>query len=251
MIRLILSGSSGYMGRTIASLVENRNDMEIVAGFDVNAVKHFSFPVYADPMEYSGPADVVIDFSNPSALPGLLAYCKKRKLAAVIATTGLSDSDVALIHEAARDIPVFRSANMSLGVSLLSALAKTAAKLLDSFDIEIIEKHHNRKLDAPSGTALMLAEALEEALSEKPEYVYDRHLERKARDRNEIGIHTVRGGTIVGDHEIIFAGNDEVIELRHSASSRGVFANGALKAAAFLSGRMPGLYSMNDIISGL
>ncbi|MDL2288777.1 4-hydroxy-tetrahydrodipicolinate reductase [Oscillospiraceae bacterium OttesenSCG-928-F05] len=252
MIKILLSGCNGRMGRTISGIVAERGGMAIAAGFDLNPVKLEKFPVYADPMEYSGSGDVLIDFSNPKALPGLLAFCKKKQIPAVLATTGYSADDLRLIEAATAEVAIFRSANMSLGINLLAALAKRAAALLgDAYDIEIVERHHNKKLDAPSGTAILLADEISSALPERPEYVYERQSRRAERPKNEIGFHAVRGGTIVGDHDVIFAGTDEVIELRHSALSRGVFAAGAVKAAAFMPGKKPGLYSMEDIVKSI
>ena len=195
---------------------------------------------------------MIIDFSHPSALEPLLAYATAHKIPAVIATTGLSAEQKEQLAEAAKEIPLFFSANMSLGINLLISLAKKAAALLEeSFDIEIIERHHNQKIDAPSGTALAIADGISEVLKNPPEYVYDRHSVRRKRKKNEIGLHAVRGGTIVGDHEVLFAGNDEVIELKHSAASKEVFAVGAVKAAKFLAGKRPGMYSMTDLVEEL
>lgn len=249
MTRIILSGCNGKMGRVISRIVSEEEDLEIAAGLDINTYIQNPYPVYTDIENCIEDADVIIDFSHPSALDGLLEFAKKRNLPIVVATTGLSAEQKISIEETAKEIPVFFSANMSLGINLLMDLAKKATKLLgDKFDIEIIEKHHNQKLDAPSGTALALAEAVSETLENPAEFVYDRHSVRKKRRANEIGIHAVRGGTIVGEHEIIFAGNDEVIELKHSAASKEVFAEGAVKAAEFMKGKPTGLYSMADLI---
>ena len=228
MTKIIMNGCNGKMGQVITRLVSEDNECEIVAGFDVNDSIENTYPVFTNPDEFTGDADVIIDFSHPSALTTVLNYCKKRKL------------------------PVFFSANMSLGINLIIALAKKATKLLEgNFDIEIVERHHNQKIDAPSGTALAIADAIDETLSYPAEYVYDRHAVRRKRKPTEIGIHAVRGGTIVGDHEVIFAGTDEVIELKHSAHSKEVFAVGAIKAAKFMSDKPAGMYNMNDLISTL
>lgn len=236
------------MGRVVTHIVQEQPDCDIIAGFDING-NPAEYPVYARPLDFPGTADALIDFSNPAYLPALLELVRQRRIPAVIATTGLSEADDRLIAQAAQDVPIFRSANMSIGISLLSELVqKAAAVLSDSFDVEIVEMHHNQKVDAPSGTALMLADAAAAAMPEKPEYVYDRHTQRKKRGKNEIGIHSVRAGTITGEHEVIFAGPDEVITLHHSAASRDVFAGGAVRAARFLRGRQPGLYSMQDLI---
>lgn len=240
------------MGQVITRLVSEDDTCEIVAGLDINDTIENTYPVYSNPDEFAGDADVVIDFSHPSCLTKLLDYCKTRSLPIIIATTGYSAEQKQEIADAAEVLPVFFSANMSLGINLLIALAKTAVKLLeDSFDIEIIERHHNQKIDAPSGTALAIADAIDASLSYPAEYVYDRHSVRKKRKKTEIGLHSVRGGTIVGDHDIIFAGTDEVIELKHSAASKEVFAVGSIKAAKFMAGKPNGMYDMNDLISNL
>jgi 4-hydroxy-tetrahydrodipicolinate reductase len=250
MTRVIISGCNGHMGRVVADLCKAEADIQIVAGFDVNAVKLDSFPVYADPMEFTGEADCIIDFSSPKALPGLLRFCRARNCGVVLATTGYTPEDLAAIDEAAKQCRIFRSANMSLGINVVVELIRKAAQLLEGYDIEIVERHHNRKVDAPSGTALMLADAAASAVNYDAEYTYDRHSRRQARDPKEIGISAVRGGTIVGEHEIIFAGRDEVIEIRHSAMSREIFANGAVRAARFLAQQTaPGLYNMQQLVS--
>lgn len=253
MPKIIISGCNGKMGQAITRLCAEKEDVTIVAGFDINPVKLSSYPVYADPMEYSGKADVIIDFSNPSTLDNLLNYCTNRNLPCVLCTTGYSDEQQVQILHASSTVPVFRSGNMSLGINLLTVLVKKAAAVLgDSFDVEIIEKHHRTKIDAPSGTALMLADAAASALPHDSDYVYDRHSVRQKRARNEIGISSVRGGTIVGEHEVIFAGNDEVVEFRHTAYSRDVFANGAITAAVFIANvKAPGMYDMNDALASV
>lgn len=252
MTKIIMNGCNGKMGQVITRLVSEDSECEIVAGFDVNDSIENTYPVFTNPDEFTGEADVVIDFSHPSALTNILTYCKKRKLPVILATTGFSDEQKQEFKAASDEIPVFFSANMSLGINLLIALAKKATKLLEgNFDIEIVERHHNQKIDAPSGTALAIADAIDETLSFPAEYVYDRHAVRKKRKKTEIGLHAVRGGTIVGDHEIIFAGTDEVIELKHSAHSKEVFAVGAIKAAKFIAKKPAGMYDMNDLISNL
>ncbi len=250
MIRIVLVGCSGKMGKVIANLVNDRNDCTIVAGIDKDTSLVASFPVFSDPFEFSGDADVIVDFSHPSVTGRIIEYALSRKLPVVMATTGLSAAQQQQIADAAKDIPVFFSANMSLGVNLITNLAKKAAALLDgSFDIEIVEKHHNQKIDAPSGTALMIANAISDSLNEKPNFVYDRHSVRKKRDKNEIGIHSVRGGTIVGEHEVIFAGRDEIVSISHIAMSKEIFAVGAVNAANFIVGKKPGLYDMGSMLS--
>lgn len=250
MTRIIMNGCNGKMGQVITRLAAEDSDAEIVAGFDIKDDKENTYPVFTNPEEFEGEADVVIDFSHPSSLTGILSFCKKRKLPVIICTTGLSSEQKEEFKEASKEIPVFFSANMSIGINLLIDLAKKAAKLLEgSFDIEIVERHHNQKIDAPSGTALAIADGIDEALSFPAEYVYDRHSVRRKRKNTEIGISAVRGGTIVGDHEVIFAGNDEVIELSHHAHSKEVFAVGAIKAAKFIKGKAVGMYDMNDLIA--
>lgn len=252
MTKIVMNGCNGKMGQVITRLVAEDDDCEIVAGFDVNDTIDNTYPVFTNPDEFTDEADVVIDFSHPSALTNVLNYCKKRKFPVILATTGFTNEQKQEFIDASKEIPVFFSANMSLGINLLIALAKKATKLLEgNFDIEIVERHHNQKLDAPSGTALAIADAIDETLSFPAEYVYDRHAVRKKRKKTEIGLHAVRGGTIVGEHDIIFAGTDEVIELKHSAHSKEVFAVGAVKAAKFITNKPAGLYNMNDIISNL
>lgn len=250
MPRIIISGCNGRMGQAVTRLCTERG-LDVVAGVDVNAVRLFDYPVYADPMEFGGSADVLVDFSVSDSLTGILNFCKARKLPCVLCTTGYSDEQLLELEAASREIPVFRSGNMSLGVNLLVELVKKAAAVLgDSFDVEIVEKHHRMKVDAPSGTALMLADAAASALPHESEYIYDRQCVRQKRGHNEIGISSVRGGTIVGEHEVIFAGTDEVLELKHTAQSREVFAAGAVKAAEYMAGvSAPGLYSMADVLS--
>lgn len=253
MLDLIISGSNGRMGHVLEELCGAAPDLRVAAGFDILGPSERDFPVYSTPSEFTGRADVVVDFSHPAALASLLAYCVRRKLPAVLATTGYVPEQLAEIKAAARSIPIFRSANLSLGVNVLRELVRQAAALLgENFDVEIVERHHSKKVDTPSGTALLLADALAGALPYEPQYVYDRHSRRQPRGRREIGISSVRGGTIAGDHEVIFAGRDEVVELRHSAQSREVFAAGALKAARFLSGcQAPGLYGMDHLMAWL
>ena len=250
MLRLILSGCNGRMGRAVEHLCAAQPDLEIAAGFDLLGTGDRDFPVFSSPAEFQGQADAVIDFSSPAALPALLDFCTARRVPVVLATIGYSQEQLAAIDRAAERIPVFRSANMSVGVNVLLALVRQAtAALGGDYNIEIVEKHHNKKVDAPSGTALMLADAAASALPCQPDYVYDRHSVRRARAKEEIGICSVRGGGIVGDHDVLFAGENEVITLSHSAMSREVFASGAIRAARFLSGvASPGLYSMTDLV---
>ena len=249
MKQIILSGCNGKMGHVISDIVMGRDDCTIVAGFDLNTQRQYDYPVYTKPSEYTGSGDVIIDFSHPSLLTALLDYAEEKKIPIVLATTGYSKAQLEEIHAAAQRLSVFFSANMSLGINLMVELAKKAASVLGgSFDIEIIEKHHNQKIDAPSGTALMIADGVSGVLSEKPQYVYDRHSQRKKRDKNEIGIHAIRGGTIVGEHDIMFAGRDEILTISHTAMSKEVFASGAVNAAVFMCGKAPGLYNMKDMV---
>lgn len=252
MRKMIISGCCGHMGRVVTDICSCDPEVEVAAGIDLLSQPVEGFPVFATPAVCAVEADALIDFSHPAALTGLLDFCVGRKLPAVLATTGYSEEQLAQIGQAAKSIPIFRSANMSLGVNVLMDLVRRAAALLgEDFDVEIQERHHRRKLDAPSGTALMLAHAAASALPYEPEHVYDRHSVRRPRDRREIGISSLRGGTIVGDHTVVFAGRDEVIEISHHAASREVFAAGAVKAAKFLAGvDGPGLYDMSHLIAG-
>ncbi len=250
MIKMIMNGCNGKMGQVISRLAEEDSEVTIVAGVDINTKQQNSYPVFASIEEFDGKADVVIDFSHPSCLNSVLSYCKRTNTPVILATTGFSAEDKASFTAAADEIPVFFSANMSLGINLLISLAKQAAKLLEgNFDIEIVERHHNKKIDAPSGTALAIADAIDETLSYPAEYVFDRHNVRRQRKATEIGISAVRGGTIVGDHDIIFAGNDEVIELSHHAASKEIFAVGAIKAAKFIQGKPSGMYNMDMLVA--
>ena len=249
MIRIILSGCNGKMGQVITKAINMRDDCEIVAGVDIDNVMLSSYPVYSAFKDINTTADVVIDFSHPSTLNSIISYCADTKTPVVLATTGYSDSQVEQINELSKTAPVFFSFNMSLGVNLLIDLAKKATCLLaDAFDIEIIEAHHNQKLDAPSGTAVMISNAINSVLDEPYELNYDRHAKREKRTKKEIGMHSIRGGSIVGEHQIIFSGQDEIITLSHSARSKEIFAVGAIKAAMFMVGKPKGMYQMQDII---
>lgn len=250
MTNIILSGCCGKMGRVITNCVKTREDCQIVAGVDLSADAGFDYPIYKSFSAVKENADVIIDFSHPSVLDNLLCFAKEKSIPVVLATTGFSASQIEKIKASASDIPLFFTFNMSLGINLLVALSKKAASVLEgNFDIEIIEKHHNQKIDAPSGTAIMLAEAINQTLDDRMMYEYDRHSKREKRPENEIGIHSIRGGNIVGEHEVIFAGHDEVITLSHRATSKEVFAVGAIKAAIYMNGKTAGLYDMNNVIS--
>lgn len=254
MTKLILSGCLGRMGRVITSLCESNEQLTIVAGIDpVGSAAALPYPVFSTPEECGVEADVLVDFSAPAALGALLAWAKARSLPLVLASTGYSPEQLEQIEAHAKQVPIFRSANLSLGVNLLLELTRRAAQVLgEDFDIEIVERHHNKKVDAPSGTALMLADAAKAGLDFEPTYVYDRHSVRKSRDHMEIGFSVVRGGTIVGDHEVIFAGEQEVVEFHHHAASREVFARGALKAAVFMATvQAPKLYTMEDVLAAI
>lgn len=248
MTKIILCGANGKMGHVIQSVVAGRDDCKIVAGVDMNT-ESSGFPVYSTFGEIKETADVIIDFSNPALLDSMLAFSEDKKIPVVIATTGYDDKQKKQIEKASEKCAVFFTYNMSMGINLLANLAKKATEVLGSdFDIEIVEKHHNQKIDAPSGTALMLADAICEEIDEPVKYEYDRHSKREKRTKYEIGMHSVRGGTIVGEHEIIFAGRDEIITLSHSARSKEIFAVGAVNAAVFMAGKSNGLYSMKDMI---
>ena len=249
MTRIILSGCFGKMGRVIADIAKTRNDIMIAAGCDISSGNTCAYPVFEKIGQINCEADVIIDFSHPSNLNALLEYAKSNNMPLVLATTGFSKEQTEQIKAASAQIPLFFSFNMSLGINLLISLCQKAAAVLgNEFDIEIIEKHHNQKIDAPSGTAIMLADAVNQTLDHTMSYMYDRHSRRLKRDSREIGIHSVRGGTIVGEHEVIFSGRDEIISLSHSARSKEVFAAGAVNAALFMKNREKGLYDMSDLV---
>lgn len=250
MIRTIMHGCNGRMGQVIAELLAEDKEMKIVAGIDPEGSMKNNFPVFTSFELCDVKADVVIDFANAAATPGLLDYCMETLTPVVLCTTGMSEEQLKKTDRASEKVAVLRSANMSLGVNMLLKLVQTAAKILTAadFDVEIIEKHHNQKVDAPSGTALALADAVNSALSNEYTYVYDRSKERKKRAEKEIGIMALRGGTIVGEHDVVFAGNDEVVTFSHTAYSKAVFAKGAVQAAKFLAGKPAGFYDMSDVI---
>lgn len=251
-VKIILTGAGGRMGRAVTAAARENGNISISAAVDVSPMQS-EFPFYTSISDVSPTlgADVIVDFSHHTAISGIIDYARKAKCAVLVCTTGHTEAELTMISEAAREIPIFHSGNMSLGINLLTSLVKKAASVLKGFDIEIIEKHHNRKLDAPSGTALMLANAAAEAVEYDPRYVYERHSVRAERSKTEIGIHSVRGGTIVGDHDVIFAGKNEVVTLSHHAESREVFATGAICAALFMKGKPAGAYDMNDVIDDL
>lgn len=247
MTKIILSGCNGKMGKVISGLVNNFPDLTVVAGVDKNT-ESSNYPVFSSIGECTIEADVILDFSRPDALDSLLKYAKEKNIGIVLCTTGFTDEQLTQITEASKEIPVFRSANMSIGINVVNKVLRNISALLYSnFDIEIIEKHHNQKVDAPSGTALLLANTIKNSIPEETEFVYGREGIAK-RTHKEIGIHAIRGGSIVGDHDVIFAGQGEVIEISHKAISREVFAVGALKACQFMYGKGKGFYSMDDVV---
>ena len=250
MVKAIMHGCNGKMGQVISGLVKADPMIEIVAGIDTYQGITNEYSVFASLKECDVEAEVVIDFSNVSAVDELLEVCMERNLPVVLCTTGLSEEQLQKVEEAGKKVAVLRSANMSLGINLLMKLLKEAASVLApaGFDIELVEKHHNQKVDAPSGTAIALADSVNEALDNAYTYTYDRSQERKKREKNEIGIVAVRGGTIVGEHDVIFAGADEVITFQHTAYSKAVFGKGAIEAAKYLAGKPAGMYDMSDVI---
>ena len=251
MTRVIMHGCNGKMGQMIAGLIAQDEEVKLVAGVDVYDQGRNPFPVYKHISDCDVQADVIIDFCNPAAIKGLMEYCVERQIPCVVCTTGLSEEELNYVREASKKVAILRSANMSLGINTLMELLKKAAQVFApaGFDMEIVEKHHNQKLDAPSGTALALADSMNEALDEAYTYTYDRSQKRKKRDKYEIGISSVRGGNIVGEHEVIFAGQDEVITFSHTAYSKAVFGKGAVAAAKFLKGKTVGRYEMADVIA--
>ncbi len=251
MTRIIMVGCGGKMGKTISDIVRNDSDAEIVAGVDINTSWANDYPVYPFIKDVKEEADVIIDFSTPKVLKELISFAKEKKAAVVLCTTGYSEEQIEFINEAAKECTLLRSANMSMGINTMVKVMETVAKTLADagFDIDIVEKHHNQKLDAPSGTAIALADVINEQLNGEYEYVYDRSTRREKRPVKEIGLSAVRGGTIVGEHEIIFAGTDEVIEFKHTAYSKAIFGKGAVQAAKFLKGKPAGLYGMKEVIN--
>lgn len=250
MTRIILRGCNGRMGQAITQLLQSDDKAQIVAGIDVAGLKKNDYPVFKTFKDCDVDADVIIDFSSPDNLEEEFTYAKENNVPIVLCTTGLSDEQNQRVKEVSKDIAVLQSANMSIGINMLLKVLKLTSKALaeSGYDIEIVEKHHNQKLDAPSGTALALADVINEVLNNDYHYVYDRSTQRQKRGKKEIGMSVVRGGSIVGEHEVIFAGIDEVIEFKHTAYSRNVFAKGAISAAIFLANQKPGLYNMEDVL---
>ncbi len=250
MVRIIMHGCNGKMGQVITGLVADDPNAQIVAGIDIADNRDNGYPVFTDIKKCDVAADVIVDFAAAAAVDALLDYSVKKQIPVVLCTTGLSDEQLARVKESSKKVAILKSANMSLGINTLMKLLKDAANVFApaGYDIEIVEKHHNQKVDAPSGTAIALADSINEARGGEYEYVYDRSQVRKKRDKKELGISAVRGGTIVGEHEVIFAGIDEVIEFKHTAYSKSVFAKGAVEAAKFLAGKPAGMYDMADVI---
>ena len=250
MVKIIMHGCNGHMGQVISDIVEKDPDAEIVAGIDIADQGKNSYPVFTDIDACQTEADAIIDFSSAKATDKLLEYSAARQIPVVLCSTGLSEEQLAKVEETSRKVAELKSANMSLGINTLLKLVQDAARVLAAagFDMEIVEKHHRLKVDAPSGTALALADSLNEAMDNKYHYVYDRSQKREKRDDKEIGISAVRGGTIVGEHEVIFAGQDEVIEFKHTAYSKAIFGKGAVEAAKFIAGKPAGRYDMSDVI---
>lgn len=250
MVRIIMHGCNGKMGQVITGLVAGDPNARIVAGIDIADNRDNGYPVFTDIKKCDVAADVIVDFAAAAAVDALLDYSVEKQIPVVLCTTGLSDEQLARVKESSKKVAILKSANMSLGINTLMKLLKDAANVFApaGYDIEIVEKHHNQKVDAPSGTAIALADSINEARGGEYEYVYDRSQVRKKRDKKELGISAVRGGTIVGEHEVIFAGIDEVIEFKHTAYSKSVFAKGAVEAAKFLAGKPAGMYDMADVI---
>ena len=250
MTKIIMHGCNGKRGQVVSDIVAQDEACTIVAGIDICTEQKNDYPVYASLTECKENADVIIDFASAKAVDALLEYSVDKKIPVVLCTTGLSEEQLEKVYAASKNIAVLKSANMSLGINMLLKLLKEAAKTLApaGFDVEIVEKHHNLKVDAPSGTALALADSINDAMDNEYEYVFDRSKERKAREKKELGISAVRGGSIVGEHEVIFAGMDEVVEFKHTAYSKAIFAKGAVSAAKFLAKKTAGMYDMSDVI---
>ena len=251
MTRIIMHGCNGRMGHVIVDLAKEDDAIEVVAGVDAFGESDYKFPVFKSLSECNVDADVIVDFSTASAVDGLLDYCCDKNIPVVLCSTGFSDEQLAKVKDASSKVAILRSANMSVGVNALIKVLKEVSPLFAAagFDIEIVEKHHNQKLDSPSGTALALADSINESLENSYDYVYDRSTRREKRPVKEIGISAVRGGTIVGDHDVIFAGKDEVVTLSHRAYSRAIFGKGAIQAAKYLAGKKPGMYDMSDVLA--
>ena len=248
MIKVLINGCNGKMGQVVAKQIELNSGFNVIAGVDITSNAENNFPVYTSPNDIKEKPDVIIDFSIPVSALNIVKYAAENNVPIVVATTGITDEELKTIKSYSKTIPIFKSANMSYDINIMADIAAKLAKLLPESDIEIIETHHNNKIDAPSGTALLLADSINNSLDNQMIYEYDRHVKKEKRNKKEIGIHSVRGGTEVGKHSIIFYGENESFEITHSATSRVVFANGALKAAEFLTTQKPGFYSMKDLV---
>ncbi len=251
MLKVVVSGYLGQMGQVISKLILDREDMELVGGIDKNASSYDgNVDVYENILDFNKKCDVIIDFSHPSSIDSLIDYAVSNNTPLVIGTTGYGEEEMNKLKEASKNIPIFYSANMSLGINLILSLVSKAASILgEDFDIEIIEKHHNKKIDAPSGTAYMIANEINKVFDNNKSYTFGRHTKNNRRSPNEIGIHAIRGGTIVGEHTVLFAGLDEIVEIKHNASSKNIFAKGALTAVEFIVNKKKGLYNMEHIIN--
>lgn len=249
MLNVLLHGCNGRMGSAVTNAISERDNIRIICGVDPYGTSAYDYPVYKSFQDVIETVDVIIDFSNPALIADLCKYAAENRIPAVICTTGLNDEQKEMVEDLSNKVSVFSSGNMSLGINLLIELCKKASVVFgESFDVEIVEKHHNLKLDAPSGTALMIADGISNVRNDDPRYVYDRHAYRMKRSKNEIGIHSVRGGTIVGEHSVIFAGNDEVLTITHQAQSKSLFATGAVSAAFFIVTQPAGIYDMSDML---
>lgn len=249
MIKVLINGINGKMGREVVNQIKNKDDFYVVAGVDTIDLVNSDFPIYSNTSKILETPDVIIDFSRPEATMNILKYASSKHIPIVIATTGFSDEELNTIKKYSNTIPIFKSANMSYETNIMVNLVSKLAIMLKDSDIEIIETHHNKKVDSPSGTALLLADSINNSLNNEMNYEYDRHSKKQARTKNEIGIHSIRGGTEVGKHTVLFFGDNETLELTHNVNSRSVFANGALKASKFIINKTPGLYGMNDLIN--
>ena len=251
MTDIVIQGIGGRMGHVLCDMIAQREDCRVIAGIDIKDGEQNGIPVYDSLEKLDGKGDVIIDFSSPAAVEKALPYCEAHKLPIVVCTTGLSEELQLKVVQLSRTVPVFKSANMSMGINVLSELCKRASAILGvNYDVEIVEQHHHNKLDAPSGTALMIADAINAEAGGKYEYVYDRSQVRQKRGAQELGISSIRGGGIVGEHDVLFCGPDEVVTLSHSAGSRGVFADGAVQAALYIAALAPGYYTMTDLLRG-
>ena len=248
MIKILIHGVNGKMGQEVLKQLDNYDNCVLIGGFDKEITQNFSFPVYTDFKDIIDKPDVIIDFSIPSATIAMLDYAKENHIPVVIATTGFSEEENEKIIEYSKDLPIFKSANMSFDINLMARILAEVAKALPNTDIEIIESHHNRKIDSPSGTAILLADSINKALDNKLTYEFDRHSKREKRSKNEIGFSSIRGGNIVGEHSVMFIGENETFEISHKAYSRAVFADGAIKAACFLKDKENGFYNMDDLL---